>query len=359
MSFSHLEPQDVAVLRQVQEAMASFYIVLCRLPHLDPGCLRLPPRDGWPSLNASALKDLGKSDKAIEFARHLPCIVGNMPRKPSGSNVMITPLSDAVAFNEGDVWEHFDDFTLQTPPHVIAIAKPVKRGQNYLFLNTEDGTVFEHHVAANLGDCDLESFKGIASAEKWRALTSVPASAFFDHERKRLECLVYLPFKAVQGETDFCFRATSLDEEREIFEVQDEWEAAQEYDPKYKRSRQDAEMDLFNDTDDSDSDSEMSEDDCIPGHAAGGDCAGAHGTTIRRLSELHLRRDVVDKKPHDDSDGESVNKYEISSEELRDLKAEMKDKIHIPNPFTAGPGRWQHKPLTREVRVSHPAADAP
>lgn len=62
------------VLNDVKTAMMEYYTLLCRMPHFPPDSLLLPPPGGWPKVDVETLRTLGRSDAAIEFARHLPCL---------------------------------------------------------------------------------------------------------------------------------------------------------------------------------------------------------------------------------------------------------------------------------------------
>lgn len=54
--------------------MLEYYTLLARMPHYASDGLELPPPGGWPDLDVEGLKALGRSDAAIEFVRHLPCL---------------------------------------------------------------------------------------------------------------------------------------------------------------------------------------------------------------------------------------------------------------------------------------------
>lgn len=62
------------VLDEVKTAMIEYYTLLSRMPHFPEDSLLLPPPEGWPDVDVETLRTLGRSDAAIEFVRHLPCL---------------------------------------------------------------------------------------------------------------------------------------------------------------------------------------------------------------------------------------------------------------------------------------------
>ena len=56
-------------------AITDFYKFYIRLPYLDSNALVLAPEDGgWPNIDATELRNRGKSDEVIELLRHLSYI---------------------------------------------------------------------------------------------------------------------------------------------------------------------------------------------------------------------------------------------------------------------------------------------
>ena len=63
-----------SVLEEAKEAMVEYYSLLCRMPHMELNCLRMPPVEGWPDSHARDLRAEGWSDEAADFVRHLPYV---------------------------------------------------------------------------------------------------------------------------------------------------------------------------------------------------------------------------------------------------------------------------------------------
>jgi hypothetical protein len=49
-----------------------YYTLLCRMPHMKPECLKVPPTEGWSGTHAEVLRTQGWSEEAAEISRHLP-----------------------------------------------------------------------------------------------------------------------------------------------------------------------------------------------------------------------------------------------------------------------------------------------
>jgi hypothetical protein len=62
------------VLQRAKVAMMKYYTLLCRMPHVKPECLRVPPTGGWSGAHAEDLRMQGWSNEAAEFSRHLPFV---------------------------------------------------------------------------------------------------------------------------------------------------------------------------------------------------------------------------------------------------------------------------------------------
>jgi len=59
-------------------AVRSFYQFLITLPALSPSAIKEPPPSGWPDINATSHRQLGKKDDVIDLLRHLPYIDGHV-----------------------------------------------------------------------------------------------------------------------------------------------------------------------------------------------------------------------------------------------------------------------------------------
>lgn len=131
------------VLKTVQTAMLKYFTLLSRMPHIQPGALRQPPVDGWPSVNTEKLQAMGKTNEAIEFLRHLPCLVHD-PEYNSHGHPHISRETDSIYFCSGEAIDGWEEKDLLTPGHVIWWGRAWTRGGHYLLLDTIKG---EKHLA--------------------------------------------------------------------------------------------------------------------------------------------------------------------------------------------------------------------
>ena len=60
----------VAVIRDFYEFLTSMF--------MDPTFIVEPPPGGWPSIDADAMRELGKTDEVVDLLRHLPYIANNV-----------------------------------------------------------------------------------------------------------------------------------------------------------------------------------------------------------------------------------------------------------------------------------------
>ena len=119
--------------------MFDFFTLLCTLPHIEPNALRQPSASGWPNIDAETMRTRGKTKEAIEFLRHLPCLVHDSARgKRERPN--ITPDSEAISFCDGETWPAFYEDLLETPSHVVWLAEAITRDGTYLLLDTINGS---------------------------------------------------------------------------------------------------------------------------------------------------------------------------------------------------------------------------
>jgi len=119
--------------------MLEFFTLLCTMPHIQPNALRQPPAGGWPNIDAEVLRARGKADEAIDFLRHLPCLVND---SAMGKNQRpdITPNSRSVPFCDGATWPAWWEELIETPCHVIWLAQAITRDGSYLLLDTVNGS---------------------------------------------------------------------------------------------------------------------------------------------------------------------------------------------------------------------------
>ncbi|KAK3674231.1 hypothetical protein LTR78_005700 [Recurvomyces mirabilis] len=238
------------VLQEAKNDMMGYYTLLCRMPHMKPECLRVPPPDGWPGSHAEDLREQGWSDEAAEFSRHLPFLA---PGLYDAEHAWITWRSTAVAFDQP-----VNDFYLSRisaadqpkppylPPHVIYIGQGYNEAKEYLLLDTELGHIVSypnHGGDFAPSDLTLDEYEALAPEQKWKAHPTLPLRAFFERESNRLKRLVYMPVPCRRRNPSFHFRAEWPAEEAALLAIEDEFDAEHEADDDYVEDENDEEQD--------------------------------------------------------------------------------------------------------------------
>ena len=97
------------------------------------------PCDGRPlsrqDLDMKTLQVRGKSDNAIKFLCHLPCLVHDSGKyvalRPS-----ITPDTCSIYFCLGETGAAWQEYLIQTPSHVVWLTDAITRDRHCLLLDT-------------------------------------------------------------------------------------------------------------------------------------------------------------------------------------------------------------------------------
>jgi hypothetical protein len=131
---------------EIIAAITDFYKFYIRLPYLDSNALVFAPENtGWPSVNATELRNRGRSDEAIELLRHLPYL--DNPSIRGGWT--IDDGSDCIQYHKGACYNNNPDLIKSLPAHIIPIANPTDREGRYLLLDVQTGNVTSYNVLAN------------------------------------------------------------------------------------------------------------------------------------------------------------------------------------------------------------------
>lgn len=122
----------VEMRQALAQALLDYFTVLVRMPHVEPDIVRVPPPEGWPGVDTSTLQARGKTEEAIDFIRHLPCL-----RTKSA----LTISSQSVDFSNGETCAEWQEKLIPTPGYVIWFAEATTRDGRYLLLDTKHGAL--------------------------------------------------------------------------------------------------------------------------------------------------------------------------------------------------------------------------
>lgn len=105
---------------------------LTTLPYISPDALQIPPPEGWPDVDAQTLRVQSRTEDAIEFLRHLPCLVhGQGVPHPA-----LTFNTHSLYFCDGETVPSFILEILKIPGQVIWMTDSSDRDGTYLLLDT-------------------------------------------------------------------------------------------------------------------------------------------------------------------------------------------------------------------------------
>ncbi|KAF2126303.1 hypothetical protein P153DRAFT_369638 [Dothidotthia symphoricarpi CBS 119687] len=322
MSTTTKDPQGV--LQEAKDAMMEYYTLLCRMPHMKPECLRVPPAEGWSGTHADDLRKQGWSDQAAEISRHLPFLA---PGLYDAEHAWITWSSTAVAFDQpvNDFYLSRTSTTDQPkppylPPHVIYIGQGYSEAKEYLLLDTELGKIVSYpNYGGDFAPPNLtfDEYEALAPERKWKAHPTLPLKAFFERASTRLKRLVYIPVPCRRRGPSFHFRAEWPAEEAALLAVEDEFDAEHEANDDY--------FDNENDDDyvDNENDDEQDEID---------------------LEDLRLSGD--------EDGGEDEAEDEVSDDEMEWLRHDAEQAEYQPAPRLERP---ELKPLPEKTKKVYEA----
>ncbi|KAG9529039.1 hypothetical protein KCU93_g3853, partial [Aureobasidium melanogenum] len=204
-------------------AITDFYKFYIRLPYLDSNALVLAPEDGgWPNIDATELRNRGKSDEVIELLRHLSYIEHHDFR----GGWTIDSGSDCIQYHKGACYNNNPDLIKSLPGHVIPIADPTDRNGCYLLLDTQTGKITRYNIMANNIESNWDGYERLDDNDKWRAFPTAPVGQFFGRWIKLYEKLVWMvapPVDDSHGDGGIYFtRADNAVEENELLEADDD-----------------------------------------------------------------------------------------------------------------------------------------
>lgn len=113
------------------EAILAFYQQLIKHPYLDESALKIPPASGWDTVDAEALRALGKTDAVIDLLRHLPYLDGR------GDGYLIAYETIPVDFTRTSTAMTEEVYPI--PGHCIYLTEGLGREGYRLILHTERG----------------------------------------------------------------------------------------------------------------------------------------------------------------------------------------------------------------------------
>ncbi|KAG9657150.1 hypothetical protein KCU95_g2928, partial [Aureobasidium melanogenum] len=204
-------------------AITDFYKFYIRLPYIDRNALVLAPEDGgWPDIDATELRNCGKSDEVIELLRHLPYI--EHPSFRGGWTIDLG--SDCIQYHKGACYNNSPDLIKSLPGHVIPIADPTDRDGCYLLLDTQSGKITRYNIMANNIEGNWDAYERLDDNDKWRAFPTAPVGQFFGRWKKLYEKLVWMvapPVDDSHGDGGTYFtRADNAVEENKLLEAGDD-----------------------------------------------------------------------------------------------------------------------------------------
>lgn len=121
-----------SILKTTRDALLEYYTFLTTLPHINPNALQIPPPEGWPGVDAQTLREQARTEDAIEFLRHLPCLVHGQEE----SHPELTYNTHSLYFCDGETVNSYVLEILKTPGHVVWMTNSPDRNGTYLLLDT-------------------------------------------------------------------------------------------------------------------------------------------------------------------------------------------------------------------------------
>lgn len=221
---SHPASADNSYSRgEIIAAIQDFYELLIKLPYIEPNALVLPPMEGWSGVDAQKLRDRGKTEAVIEFLRHLPYLRAPAP----GRRWMIGPDTIMIAYCDGEVYDEINDSLQPIPGHCIWLTDYESRDGTSLLFDTQTGTITEWTVLEHKVMVDYEEFEDIPMQDQWMAHATIPAAAFFQLWKRKVEKLVWMAFydpRGAAGTAQWYVSAATLQEEWDMLVSDDDFE---------------------------------------------------------------------------------------------------------------------------------------
>ncbi|MFG2526263.1 hypothetical protein [Streptomyces sp. NPDC048527] len=150
--------------------------------HCHPGDLVMPPPGGWPSYTPEKCAGF-KSDFAIEVLRNLPHLgsrasdhMDSLGQIHYKSHLLDYTTFDSERFTDQEyLWSGGEESEGEesVPDHVFIFAKGFESGGRTLFLDAQEGKIFEEEIRCDSSEEDLkEYFEDLK--EKYRNLDLIP-----------------------------------------------------------------------------------------------------------------------------------------------------------------------------------------
>lgn len=204
---------------EIITVVTDFYNFYIRLPYVDTSALVKAPEGGWPNINATELRNRGKTIEAIELLRHLPYLEHTSLR----DGWTIDAGSKGIQYHKGACYNDSPESIKSLPRHVIPIADMTDRDGSYLLLDTETGNITSYTIMANNIEGNWDEYEKLAENDKWKAFPTAPARQFFERWKSLYERLVWMVAPSVDtshgdGGTYFT-RADNTTEEDELLKI--------------------------------------------------------------------------------------------------------------------------------------------
>ncbi|MFG3289156.1 hypothetical protein ACGF3G_10180 [Streptomyces sp. NPDC048179] len=171
--------------------------------HRDPDNLVMPPPGGWPGYTPENCADF-KSDFTIEVLRNLPYL-GSRCTDHDDSLGQIHYKSHLINYGTFDSARFTDQEYLwaegegHAPDHVFVLAEGFESGGRTLFLDVQEGKIFEVEIRCDSLDEDLKVYFEDLK-EKYRNLELVPCPGTEMIEVKATGADLEIPGEAISEE---------------------------------------------------------------------------------------------------------------------------------------------------------------
>ncbi|KAG9517115.1 hypothetical protein KCU93_g8861, partial [Aureobasidium melanogenum] len=153
-------------------AILAFYQQLIKHPYLDETALKIPPASGWDTIDAEALRAIGKTDTVVDLLRHLPYLDGR------GDGYLVAYETIPVDFTI--VSTAMTEEVYPIPGHCVYLAGGLGREGYRLILDTERGTTTAYSIMDyELSMSEINRYKNLPGTERWRAHRTLPTTKFF------------------------------------------------------------------------------------------------------------------------------------------------------------------------------------
>lgn len=116
------------------KAILTFYQQLIKHPYLDESALKIPPANGWDTIDTEALRALGKTGAVIDLLRHLPYLDGR------SDGYLIAYETFPVDFTISSTAMTEEVYPI--PGHCVYLTEGLGREGYRLILDTEKGKVY-------------------------------------------------------------------------------------------------------------------------------------------------------------------------------------------------------------------------